>query len=174
MHLSRWEIKQRIFFTSWLQQSDFSSGYLWGFIPTGFYSCSLPPAPPKKRYWNKEIILQSDSLHRAAFMALIQIPKDCSPVQTHRKGCPNDITSCFLAVQTQFIGPDAEKSEAEAGSEDSDTSVLHWLHFQPALLPYSLTDVIQIFHLPFWLITSKIQLTIWGWLDTNIKNSNNN
>lgn len=40
----------------------FSAVYLWGFILTIFYSCSLPLPPfPKNRYWNKEIILQSYS-----------------------------------------------------------------------------------------------------------------
>lgn len=57
MHLSWWDIKWRIFFTSWLWQPDFSSVYLCGFIPTVFYSCF----PPKKWHGNKEIILKSYS-----------------------------------------------------------------------------------------------------------------
>lgn len=130
--------------------------------------------PPRNDTGIKRLFWRVTALHRTAFMVLIQLPKDCSPVhacQTQRKGSLNDITCCFLSVQIQFMRPDAEKSEAGPGSEESGTSVLHWLHFQTATFSYSLTDVIQIFLLSFWLIISKIQLTIWGQLDTNIKNS---
>lgn len=155
MHPSWWEIKWRIFSTSCLQQPDFSSVCLWGFIPTVFYSCSL--IPPKNRHRNKEIILRSYS---TALMGLIQLPQGCSAAQTHGKGSPKWHHRLFS------VSSDAEKSAKLEQAQKNQTHPLiafsdcnvplfpHWCHR-------------EIFPRPFgWLQPKYNELSEAGWTQT--------